>query len=81
MAGPDGTAPSIVVPPTRATAMVSTGNYDEAILLPPVERALGGERVALLDVPATAELALPTAVVYCSLSPLGWGRLTCREAA
>ena len=81
MAGPDGTGPSIVVPPTRATAMVSTGNYDQPLVLPPVERALGGERVDLLDVAATAELALPTAAVYCSLSPLGWGRLTCREAA
>ncbi len=81
MAGPDGTGPSIVVPPTRATAMVSTGNYDQPLALPAVERVLGGERVDLLDVDATAELALPTAAVYCSLSPLGWGRLTCREAA
>ena len=81
MAGTDGTGPSIVVPPTRATAMVSTGNYDERLLLPGVERALGGERVNLLDVASSAELELPTAVVYCSLSPLGWGRLTCTEAA
>jgi sarcosine reductase len=81
MAGTDGTGPSIVVPPTRATAMVSTGNYDERLVLPGVERALGGERLDLLEVPATAELELPTAVVYCSLNPLGWGRLTCAEAA
>ncbi len=81
MAGTDGTGPSIVVPPTRATAMVSTGNYDEKLVLPSVERAVGGDRVDLFGVPATAELEVPTAVVYCSLSPLGWGRLTCREAA
>lgn len=77
MAGTDGTGPPIVVAPERATAMVSTGNYDERLVLPAVERALGGERVDLVDRPATDELHLPTAVVYCALSPLGWGRLTC----
>ena len=77
MAGAEGTGPSVVVPPERATAMVSTGNYDERLTLPAVEVALGGAEVALLGVPATAELELPAAVVYCSLSPLGWGRLTC----
>jgi glycine reductase complex component B subunit alpha and beta len=81
MAGADGTGPSLVVPPERATAMISTGNYDEHLHLPAVERALGGERFDLLGIPATAALDVPAAVVYCSLSPLGWGRLTCREAA
>lgn len=81
LAGADGTGPSIVVPPTKATAMVSTGNYDERLVLPAVERALGGDRLDLLDVPATEELELPMAVIYCALSPIGWGRLTCREAA
>ncbi len=77
MAGTDGTGPPIVVAPERATAMVSTGNYAERLVLPAVERALGGDVVALLDQPATDELHLPTAVVYCALSPLGWGHLTC----
>jgi sarcosine reductase len=81
MAGPEGTGPSIVVPPVRATSMVSTGNYDERLLLPAVERAVGGDTLDLLGLPATAELEVPTAVVYGALSPLGWGRLTCREAA
>jgi glycine reductase len=81
MPGPDGTGPSIVVPPNRATAMISTGNYDEALVLPAVERAYGGEVVNLVDLAATAELALPTAVIYCSLSPLGWSHLRCEDAA
>ena len=80
MAGPHGTGPPLVVPPERATAMVSTGNYDERLALPEVERALGGEEVALVELPATAEMELPTAVIYCANSPLGWGRLTCAEA-
>lgn len=79
MAGTDGTGPSIVVPPEKATGMVSTGNYDERLVLPAVERALGGEEIALLKQKSTDEVALPTAVVYGSLSPLGWGRLTCAE--
>jgi glycine reductase len=79
MAGVDGTGPSVVVPPERATAMVSTGNYDERLVLPAVDIALGGDTIDLLDLPSTAEVELPAAVVYCSLSPLGWGRLTCGE--
>ena len=79
MAGPDGTGPPVVVPPERATAMVSTGNYDERLILPEMERALGGDEVALVELPATAEMELPTAVIYCANSPLGWGRLTCAE--
>ncbi len=81
MPGPDGTGPSIVVPPTRATAMISTGNYDDRLVLPAVDLALGGTTVDLLDCPAIDELELPTAVVYCALSPLGWGRLRCEDAA
>lgn len=81
MAGRDGTSPSVVVPPSRATAMVSTGNYDERLHLPAVERALGGDRIELLGLPAVDEIEVPMAAVYCSLSPLGWGRSTCQDAA
>jgi sarcosine reductase len=80
MAGVDGTGPSVVVPPSRATAMVSTGNYDEPLVLGAVDHALGGTTVDLVDLPATDELHLPTAAVYCALSPLGWGRLRCEAA-
>ena len=81
MAGAEGTAPSLVVPPERGTALISTGNYDEIVRLPAVARAFGGVTVDVAGAPATAELDLPTAVLYCSLSPLGAGRLTCREVA
>lgn len=80
MSGPDGTGPSIVVPPTKATAMVSTGNYDERLQLPKMETALGGDTLDVAGRAATDEMEVPTAVVYCSLSPLGWGHLTCKEA-
>ncbi|PZS14098.1 MAG: hypothetical protein DLM64_02320 [Solirubrobacterales bacterium] len=81
MAGRDGSGPSIVVPPTRATAMVSTGNYDELVSLDAVERALGGDRVEIADAAAIAALELPVAVIYGALNPLGWGPLTCAEEA
>jgi sarcosine reductase len=81
MAGRDGTGPSLVVPPARATAMVSAGNYDEVLRLPACDQAFGRRRVALLDLPATDALELPVAAIYCALNPLGWGRLTCSEAA
>ena len=79
MAGRDGTGPPLVVPPAKATALVSTGNYDERMTLPAVDRALGRERIALLDQESTDEVELPVAAVYCAQSTLGWGRLTCAE--
>ena len=80
MAGRDGTGPPLVVPPTKATALVSTGNYDERMTLPAVDRALGRDRIALLDQPSTDEVELPVAAIYCAQSTLGWGKLTCAEA-
>jgi glycine reductase complex component B subunit alpha and beta len=80
MAGTDGTANPLVVAPTRAAAMVSTGNYDELLQLGRVERAIGGERIDLRGVDAREEVELPHAAIYCALNPLGWGHLTCEEA-
>ena len=77
MSGPDGTGPPVVGPPTTATAMVSTGNYDERITLDAVDKALGGETVDLNGLDANAEMVLPVAAIYGSLSPIGLGRLTC----
>lgn len=79
MAGADGTGPSVVVAPERATAMVSTGNYDHLLQLPEMERAYGGKRFTLAQAPATASFEVPSAVVYCSLSPLGWGHIAARS--
>jgi len=76
MAGADGTGPSIVVAPERATGMVSTGNYDHRLQLPEVDKAFGGVEFALMKTPATAAFEVPTAVLYCALSPLGWGFVT-----
>lgn len=81
MSGADGTGPPLVGPPSKATAMISTGNYDEKLMLDSVAETFGGEIFDLLGVESTIEMEIPTAVVYGSLSPLGWGRLTCAEPA
>jgi sarcosine reductase len=79
MSGANGLGPPVVSPPATATAMISAGNYDERITLEAVERALGGETYELTGSASIDEMQLPSAVVYCGLSPLGWGRLTCAE--
>ncbi|MGH2704282.1 MAG: glycine/sarcosine/betaine reductase component B subunit [Actinomycetota bacterium] len=76
MSGPHGTGPPLVVPPERAKSLISTGNYDERLELGEVDRALGGDRIDIVDAEATAAVAIPTAALYGSLNPLGWGRLT-----
>ncbi|MEX0658613.1 MAG: glycine/sarcosine/betaine reductase component B subunit [Egibacteraceae bacterium] len=79
--GPEGTGPPLVSPPRRATAMVSTGNYDHRLQLPAMERALGGDRVDIADTDATAAMELPVATVHGALNLLGWGRLMAKEEA
>ena len=77
MSGPDGSGPPLVAGP-RHGAVVSTGNYDQRLKLPSVERALGGTRLRIIDAEATAAIEVPVAMILGGLSPLGAGRLTCR---
>lgn len=77
MSGADGTGPPLVAGP-RQGAVVSTGNYDQRVRLPAVDRALGGDRLRIIDADATAGIEVPVAMILGGLSPLGAGRLTCR---
>jgi len=79
MSGANGLGPPVVSPPATATAMISTGNYDERIDLEAVERALGGDTYELTGTSSDSEMRVPTAVIYSGLSPVGWGRLTCAD--
>jgi sarcosine reductase len=81
MAGRDGTAPGLVVAPTRANALISTGNYDELVHLEATDRALGGRQLGIVDAAANDEIDLPIAAIYGSLNPLGWNRVTCAAEA
>ncbi|MGH3788376.1 MAG: glycine/sarcosine/betaine reductase component B subunit [Pseudonocardiaceae bacterium] len=78
MSGADGTGPPLVAGPRRG-AVISTGNYDQRVQLPAVERALGGDHLKIANAEATAAVEIPTAAILSALSPLGAGRLTCRE--
>ncbi|MGH3912536.1 MAG: glycine/sarcosine/betaine reductase component B subunit [Pseudonocardiaceae bacterium] len=80
MSGPDGTGPPLVAGPRRG-AVISTGNYDQRVQLPAVERVLGGERLRIIDAEATAAIEVPVAMILGALSPLGAARLTCRPDA
>lgn len=77
LSGPDGTGPPLVAGP-RHGAVVSTGNYDQRVKLPAVERVVGGERLRIIDADAAAAVEVPVAMILGGLSPLGAGRLTCR---
>jgi glycine reductase complex component B subunit alpha and beta len=77
MSGADGTGPPLVAGPRRG-AVISTGNYDQRIKLPAVDRAMGGSRLHIADADATAAVEIPTAAILSALSPLGAGWLTCR---
>jgi glycine reductase len=78
MSGADGTGPPLVAGPRRG-AVVSTGNYDQRVTLPAVERALGGTLLRIADAEASAAVEVPTAAILSALSPLGAGWLTCRQ--
>ncbi len=78
LSGADGTGPPLVAGPRRG-AVVSTGNYDQRVKLPAVERAWGGARLGIVDAEATAAVEVPTAAILGALSPLGAGWLTCRS--
>ncbi|MGH4020526.1 MAG: glycine/sarcosine/betaine reductase component B subunit [Pseudonocardiaceae bacterium] len=78
LSGADGTGPPLVAAPRRG-AVVSTGNYDQRMKLPAVEHALGGTRLGIAHAEATAAVEVPVAAILGALSPLGAGRLTCRE--
>jgi glycine reductase len=78
LSGADGTGPPLVAGPRRG-AVVSTGNYDQRVKLPAVERALGGAQLAIADAEATAAVEVPTAAILGALNPLGAGWLTCRS--
>ncbi len=80
LSGPDGTGPPLVAGPRRG-AVISTGNYDQRVKLPAVERAVGGERLRIIDADATAAVEIPVAMILAGLSPLGAGRLTCQADA
>ena len=81
MAGEDGTDFGLVQRVPSAEPLVSTGNIDALLSLPPVDRVLGGSEVLGIGGHATsrhagdAALLLPVRHVFAASAPSGNGRL------
>jgi glycine reductase len=79
-AGPDGTAqPLSDASSDRADAFVSTGNSNESMELPAVERVIGGNALAGLSVPPHEALTVPVMMIPSATSQVGFTRLTTVE--
>jgi glycine reductase len=87
MAGDEGAEFGFVAFVPEADAVVSTGNMDELIDLPPVQRAIGGD--VIIDVgeyeggggaPAIGRLHTALRRLYCCTTSVGPGRMTTRAA-
>ena len=59
----------------EADAIVSTGNYEMQVTLPPAKQVLGGRFLSVPELDACGSLYLPLRYLYASVSPLGYGRL------
>ena len=55
----------------EADAVVSVGNYEEIVTLPPAPKVIGGTTVHLTDLDAHGELPLTIRHIYGASSPLG----------
>lgn len=78
LAGPDGRTPPLLDNPAGADALVSLGNYEEPVELPPVERVIGGDSLRMVEGPLAGPLTIPTAAFFGALSPVGLGSLMAR---
>lgn len=78
LAGPDGRTPPLLDSPPGADALVSLGNYEEPVELPPVERVIGGDSLRMVEGPLEGPLTIPTAAFFGALSPVGLGSLMAR---
>lgn len=60
----------------EADAIVSTGNYEMPVDLPPADKVLGGTTLSVPPIDASGSLPLSLRYLYASTSPLGYARLT-----
>jgi glycine reductase len=55
----------------EAEAMVSTGNKEELVTLPPVEKVIGGDKVRGQDTWAGQQLSVPIKYLLCANAQMG----------
>lgn len=76
IAGPGGDLPSLVDITPEADAIVSTGNNDEFVELPSVEKVIGGDTISGVAGPAGGALRIQLGLIYCATNQFGANRLT-----
>ena len=59
----------------EADAIVSTGNYEMPITLPPADKVLGGTALAAAEVDASGELQVPLRYIFNATSTQGHSKL------
>ncbi len=75
--GPDGTGQlSLLDMSQHADAMVSVGNVDEVIELPPMDKILGGERMSDIAGDLKGKVSIPVRSIPNAISQLGFTFLT-----
>ncbi|MEW6669332.1 MAG: glycine/sarcosine/betaine reductase component B subunit [Thermodesulfobacteriota bacterium] len=78
-AGPDGRTPSLTETTPEATAIVSTGNNDQPITLPRVDRFVGFPPVPGIEGDPAGSVTVPLSRIYASTNQLGFNNLSCRS--
>ena len=66
---PEDTGFSDYVP--EADAIVSTGNYEKEVDLPPMDQVVGGTHLLETGLDASGSIKVPLRLIYASASPLG----------
>ncbi|MGE5256921.1 MAG: glycine/betaine/sarcosine/D-proline family reductase selenoprotein B, partial [Hyphomicrobiales bacterium] len=80
-AGSGGTTPSLAETTPEAGYIVSTGNNDYPLSLPPVERFVGHEPFPGMEGSVTGAIVLPLTRLHSSTNQLGFNSLSCRTDA
>ncbi len=79
IAGAEGDQQSLVDTVSQADAVVTTGNNDMVVDLPPVERVIGGSEIAGIKGNSSGRIAIALGRVYTSTNQFGAGFTTVRE--
>jgi glycine reductase len=80
-AGHDGTTPSLAETTREAEHIVSTGNNDYLLHLPPSERSVGSDTFPGVEGSITGPIVLPLTRIHSSTNQLGFGWLSCGSDA
>ncbi|MCH7997044.1 MAG: hypothetical protein IIB11_04635 [Chloroflexi bacterium] len=60
----------------EADSIVSTGNFEREVILPPMDRVVGGTHLLGSGLDASSSLRIPIRLIYASANPLGASKLT-----